>query len=100
MKKLLLIVGGLALILSPMVTFLTLWVLSIIYALILLRKSKLDATALALWTIFVVSIPVAGSLAFYIVNPCDDPNQDAASTYLNQRFSTMKKYITPSIQAD
>jgi hypothetical protein len=51
------------------VLILTAWLLSVILALIHLRRCQLDDVARVLWVMVVVLVPLVGALAFLIVQP-------------------------------
>jgi hypothetical protein len=46
-----------------------LWLLFSLFALLRLRGQSLPETARVLWAIFIVVVPIAGALAFLIVQP-------------------------------
>ena len=50
-----------------------LWPVLSIVALFVLRGRPLTATAQAVWAFMIITIPVLGSLAFFIVMPSEHP---------------------------
>ncbi|MEM7130005.1 MAG: hypothetical protein AAF702_26990 [Chloroflexota bacterium] len=50
---------------------LAVWILGMVHALTLLRKSTIEDSAKALWAVLVVAVPILGVIAFHIVKPCE-----------------------------
>jgi hypothetical protein len=49
------------------------WLVSAIFALIQLRRQYLPETARAIWAALILLVPLAGALAFWIVQPGKRP---------------------------
>jgi hypothetical protein len=45
------------------------WLILGLFALLSLRKQKLTTTAQALWVLIIATVPLAGALAYFIIQP-------------------------------